>query len=458
MSAFKPITIFRPRQNVVAKFRKQDGPNLPSQTVLFANLSLFREFARRISATTAGKLDYNAAEFAVDNESPKPSYDSKKVRFHNALRSALLKKREDFIKNKQAEKGTTSNLSATTLDEALVGYYDYISIELQNNYTLSSYRASQSKVLDLLITHDSGFTKRLGDYRFDELEYKFDGTGFKIIAGLRALVKKGNTAESSLYTIQGQIKRYFKYLQLKGYTNSIPLYPKVTQPKPESVPFTDEELETFESHARELYEGGGDKNFLRGFYLARFTGGRKHEIANLQIKHWHKDSPVHSHFKLPKAKGYKLSEKGGSVGTLFASNDILIDFLEKDFEGRDPEEYVLAKDSGVPWFENDTTYTNAFTKKLNALGIFGKQPWHAFRHTGAIELFEITGDIYIVKTFLRHELIETTKRYLNSNRVNHVVEEKQNFLGKKFVKTVRNQERKNKLVVINPNPKLLEVA
>jgi transposase-like protein len=41
--------------------------------------------------------------------------------------------------------------------------------------------------------------------------------------------------------------------------------------------------------------------------------------------------------------------------------------------------------------------------------------------------------------------------------VNHVVEEKQNFLGKKFVKTVRNQERK-KLVVINPNPKLLEVA
>ena len=458
MSAFKSITIFRPRQNLVAKFRKQDGPNLPSQTVLFANLSLFREFARRISATTAGKLNYDAAEFAVDNESPKPSYNNKEVRFHNALRSALLKKREDCIKLRQATKETTSNLSATTLDEALVGYYDYISIELQNNYTLRSYRASQSKVLDLLITHDSGFTKRLGDYRFDELEFGFDGTGFKIIAGLRALVKKGNTAESSLYTIQGQIKRYFKYLQLKGYTDSIPLYPKVTQPKPESVPFTDEELETFESHARELYEGGGDKNFLRGFYLARFTGGRKHEIANLQIKHWHKDSPVHSHFKLPKAKGYKLSEKGGSVGTLFASNDILIDFLEKDFEGRDPEEYVLAKDSGVPWFENHSSYTNAFTKKLNKLGIFGKQPWHAFRHTGAIELFEITGDIYIVKTFLRHELIETTKRYLNSNRVNHVVEEKQNFLGKKFVKTVRNQERKNKLIEINPNPKLLEVA
>jgi integrase len=142
---------------------------------------------------------------------------------------------------------------------------------------------------------------------------------------------------------------------------------------------------------------------------------------------------------------------------LFASNDLLIDFLEKDFEGRDPEEYVLAKDSGVPWFENDTSYTNAFSKKLNKLGIFNRQPWHAFRHTGAIELFEITGDIYIVKTFLRHELIETTKRYLNSNRVNHVVEEKQNQLGKKFVKTVRNQERK-KLIVINPNPKLLEVA
>ena len=176
MSAFKPVTIFRPRKNVVAKFRKQDGPNLPSQTVLFPNLSLFREFARRISATTAGKLDYDAAEFAVDNEHPKPSYNSKQVRFHNALRSDLLKKREDFIKNKQARPDAPSSLSATTLDEACEGYYNYVSGKVQNNYTLSSYRTSQSKALDLLITHDSGFTKRLGDYRFDELEYKFDGT------------------------------------------------------------------------------------------------------------------------------------------------------------------------------------------------------------------------------------------------------------------------------------------
>ncbi len=212
MSAFKSITIFRPRQNVVAKFRKQDGPNLPSQTVLFANLSLFREYARRISATTAGKLDYDAAEFAVDNESPKPSYNSKQVRFHNALRSALLKKREDFIKNKQATKETTSNLSATTLDEACEAYFKYVAIEVHNIKSLRTYRIVQSKALDLLITHDSGFTKRLGDYRFDELEFEFDGTGFKIIAGLRDSVEKGNTAESSLYLIQQQIKRYFKYL------------------------------------------------------------------------------------------------------------------------------------------------------------------------------------------------------------------------------------------------------
>jgi len=69
-------------------------------------------------------------------------------------------------------------------------------------------------------------------------------------------------------------------------------------------------------------------------------------------------------------------------------------------------------------------------------------------------LFEITGDIYIVKSFLRHEQIETTKRYLNSTRVNHVVEEKQNFLGKKFVRTLRNQnpqlEGGRKLIEINP--------
>jgi len=456
MSAFKTITIFRPRQNVVAKFRSQDGPNLPSQTVLFANLSLFREYARRISSTTAGKLDYEAAEFAVDNEFPKPSYNSKQVRFHNELRAKLLKKREDFITIKQATKEATSNLNATTLDEACEEYFKYVSIEVHNLKSVNTYRVVQNKALNLLITHDSGFTKRLGDYRFDELEFKFDGTGFKIISGLRSLVEKGNTAESSLYLIQQQIKRYFKYLLLKEYVDSVPLYPKVPQPKPESVPFSDEELEKFESHARDLYEQG-DKNYLRGFFLARFTGARVHEIANLQIKHWFKDGPQNSHFKLPKAKGYKKSEKG-SVATLLASNSILIEFLDRDFEGRDPEEYILGKPSGAPWYVNDSSYSNAFSKKLNKLGIFNRQPWHAFRHTGAIELFEITGDIYQVKTFLRHELIETTKRYLNSNRVNHVVEENMNLIGTKFVKTVRNQEPKNKLIEINPNPKLLEVA
>ena len=62
MSAFKPVTIYRPRKNVIAKFRSTDGINLPKQTVLFADLSQFREYARRISATTLGKLDYDAAE------------------------------------------------------------------------------------------------------------------------------------------------------------------------------------------------------------------------------------------------------------------------------------------------------------------------------------------------------------------------------------------------------------
>ena len=38
-----------------------------------------------------------------------------------------------------------------------------------------------------------------------------------------------------------------------------------------------------------------------------------------------------------------------------------------------------------------------------------------------------------------------------------VEEEKQNFLGKKFVKTVRNQKPKTNLIEINPK-KLLEVA
>ena len=455
MSAFKPITIFRPRKNVIAKFRSTDGINLPKQTVLFADLSLFREYARRISATTSGKLDYDAAEYAVDNELPKPSYNNKEIRFHNELRQKLLKKRSDFIESRKLKSPVVAptDKSARTLDDACPGYFEYIQVEIKSSKSVRCYRFAQNRALDLLISNGSGTVKRLGDFSFDEVEFEFGGTGFKIISALRSLVEKREMKENSLHFIQGQIKRYFKYLKFKSFTKYIPLYPKVSQPIFESIPFTDEELEKFKAFAHERYEAG-DKNYLRGFYLARFTGARVHEIASLQIKHWHKDSAAHSHFKLPKAKGKKKSEKGASVATLYASNDILIKFLEKDFEGRDPEEYILAKPNGYPWFVHSQGYTAKFGLALNDLGIFGKQPWHAFRHTGAIELFEITNDIYIVKTFLRHKRIETTQRYLNSCRVDHVVEENQNYLGKKTVRTLRNLnpqlEGGKKLIEINP--------
>lgn len=460
MSAFKPITIYRPRKNVIAKFRLTDGINLPKQTVLFADLSQFREYARRISATTLGKFNYDIAEYAVDNELPKPSYNSKEVRFHYALREDLIKKRQDFIESKKLKPiVTTKDRSAKTLDDVYKAYFTYVETTVTNEGTLNNYKAYQKYALNLMITHDRGFTKRLGEYHFEEIEFDIDGTGYKIVSMLRDRVRKKRLKETSLYSIQQQAKRYFKYLKLKKYIIDNLQYPKVSQPKPESVPFSEEELQKFETFCSELYKNPRgitreDKNFMRGFYLARFTGARAHEIAHLQIKHWYKDSAEHSHFKLPKAKGKKVEK--GDAGVLLASNDILIEFLDKDFQNRDKEEFILSKPNGTKWYTHSSSYTNTFRRALNSLGIFGKQPWHAFRHTGAIELFEITGDIYQVKTFLRHELLETVKRYLNSNRVDHVVEKSQNFIGKKYVRTARNQKSKNlleggkKIIEINP--------
>ena len=439
MSAFKTIAYFKPRHKILAKFRLLDGLNLPKQVVLFSTLPEFREHARRISATTAGKLDFDAALFAVDNENPKPSYNSKQIRFHIALREDLLKRRQAFIISRQAEpKADLIDNTAKILDDVVEDFFNFVKIEVHNPKSITAYRTAQAKVLNLKLKHDAGFIKRLGAYRFEELEFDVGGTGYKIISALRSLVDKNSYSENSLYLAQQQIKRFFKWLRLTKKTSDIPLYPKVPQPEAVSVPFEDDELERLEADFNARYETG-DKNYLRGFFIARFTGARVHEIANLQIKHWVKDGPQNSHFKLPKAKG-KKKVKAGSVGILLASNDILIDFLEKDFEGRDPEEYILAKEgTRSPWKSSVNTYTTAFSKVQKALGIF-KQPWHAFRHTGAIELYEITGDIYQVKAFLRHELIETTRRYLNLTRVNAVVEQSQNFLGKKFVKTARDQQ------------------
>ena len=457
MSAFKPITIYRPRKNVIAKFRSTDGINLPNQTVLFADLSLFREYARRKSADTLGKFNYDIAEYAVDNELPKPSYNNKEIRFHNSLREGLLKKRQEFIESRKVKskdvQASINKNSVETIKDCFPELWEFIKVEVQNENTLGSYKTQINHTLSLEIPVNN-IMKKFGDLYLEEIEYEIGGSGFKIISALRGKVSKGLVKETTLINYQRFAKLIFKFLKQSKLIDTEPLFPKVGRPDPISIPFTKEELKTFECYARDLYENGGEKNFLRGFYIARFTGARVHEIANLQVKHWYKDSAEHSHFKLPKAKGFKKAEKGGTVGTLFASNDILIDFLEKDFAGRDPEEYILCKPNGSPWYTAISNYTTRFGKALKELGIIGKQPWHAFRHTGAIELFEITGDIYQVKTFLRHKLLLTTQRYLNLSRVNHVVEKSQNCLGKETVRTLRNEnpqlEGGRKLIEINP--------
>lgn len=192
MSAFKPVSIFVPRQNVIAKFRPQDGPNLPKQVVLFSTLSEFREYARRISATTAGKLDYDLAEFAVENEHPKPSYNSKQIRFHNALRADLLKRRESFIKNKQSKPAPHSIGKAKTLFEAEEGYFKYASVEVSNPKTLATYANSQRRALELAITHDSGFTKNLVIIDSTNLNSDSTGPGLKSLQDLCSRIRQAN--------------------------------------------------------------------------------------------------------------------------------------------------------------------------------------------------------------------------------------------------------------------------
>ena len=428
MTAKKLIATDNRRETVNARFTLIDGVGLPGQAVL-CTFPDFRRAARRVAAKSVGKLTPELYDFALDainREFPRPQSSEKECRFHTDIRDYVHKLRDRFIEERSTrvfnpetgKKETESKL----LKDLVPKWIEYSKKRLTPGGLGT--RVSQCNVLlSLSIELPDGSRIKFGNLSSDQIDPGVEGFGQWVVDAIKAKYENDNTRFNAV----GNCKRVVKYLQLTNRIKGLPTYPSVPEGKPDSKYFTESQLKTIFEECQSLYKlRGTKKNFLRGFFVARFTGARRGEIRQLKIKDFHVVNSTKAFFICPKVK---TGEKNVKIK---ASNPYLIKFLQKDFASRGKDEvFVLDSGQGTEWCGLGQLTKN-FSELNKRLGITGVAPLHGYRHTVCNETWLISGDPRKAQAQLRHNLSKTTNRYLNDNLISEETEKTQALLGAEF--------------------------
>ena len=433
MSAKKLIATDQRRSTVNFRFSPVDGPNLPNQYKVFA-FPEFRRVARRLADSRKipfGELQFQIALRAVDIETPNSKSIESEIELHFAVRNHLLKLREAYIVEKQKQITDEEVKAGEKHDPRLVAWYDRWLEDLR----------LEGKAKTTLVNTASKRAHLFGSdyYRFKHdaiLGVKFRIEDFDPNKTPRFIVQKlqERFEGNSLFGYNKVIKSFFKYLVKEGQIPGVGHWPSVKEPEPYSDPYSKEELLKLKELCEKEYQRTGDKTLLRAWYIFRYTGCRRGEAIQIRLDEIQFKSEVRGTALIHHTK------TGHNNQPLFCSNSELIRFIKEDLAERNSKEvYWLDNGQGkVVWCIDNLS--ERFRKLKVEIGSKVKSPIHAFRHAVANETYEITGDIYIVKEILRHKLIKTTQRYLNSARVKPVVEEAQNLLGTDFVRETPNSD------------------
>ena len=442
MTATKIIAIDNRRKSVNFRFLKAELLSVPSlqKTPKIFNFTDFRRYARRVSEKilpSFGESEFQIAIRAVDEEAPNKLFSEKQIEFHFAIRSSLRNLRDKYLAEKQKEH-VDAQVSGGSIanDSRLVSLWDLWTEEKVlaglAKTTIRGDDTSRKHLFDRVqkstASSSTATYPPILDPKFRLEDFDPKTTPKKIVKGFKDHGHKDHTLFNSIKTT----KRFTKWLVKEDYLAGIGNWPAVREPDPISDPYSKEELKKLKTLCEEHYVKTNDKTWLRCWYVLRYTGCRRNELAQLKLEDFEFVSEKRGSGIIHKTKTRARNQP------LLFSNAVLIDFLIKDKAERGPKEvYFLDNGEGGTRFEGLGQITRIFRELRDQIGSKVKQPIHAFRHAVANELFEATGDIYIVKELLRHKNIKTTQRYLNSARVKPVVEQGQALLGSDFVREAR---------------------
>jgi len=253
----------------------------------------------------------------------------------------------------------------------------------------------------------SRYQKIVGDYR---IRLHTSQLTDKFVLALRKAGLNDHSCNSYLRAVRAILNWSWE----QGHLPAAIKVKSVRSSKPLPAVFSQQQLEDLRQHLEDGWQETKRRRFLvllRTFWFLRYTGMRGGELLALR---W--DNVYPDRIELRSTRDWKV--KGRKDAIVPIAED-LKDFIQaQDIQG---EKFVLDNGRGKPLYSSLGDLTKSMRKALQKCGIENAKPLHSFRSTVATELLsgESANPVH-VQMLLRHESIQTTMSYLNSDHLQQV--------------------------------------
>lgn len=255
------------------------------------------------------------------------------------------------------------------------------------------------------------YEEALGDHPIDEFS-SFSNRK------LRAHLERQGLSLASQYKYMSYIRTFFAWAAKRGFCS-----PKeITMPskiRREPKVYSPEQLETIWTALESAYRDATNRrrkkmrwNQIRAFRVALETAMRAGELVNLRLVHIDLQKRI---IKIRATEDWKpKADKERDVPI----SKRLHTFLKDDLAARSPGEcWLLDQGDGTKAYRDSSALGHPLSKLCRDLGISGVKPWHGIRASVITHLLEKTGDLPRVQKLAGHTDIQTTRGYLNSERL-----------------------------------------
>jgi len=280
-----------------------------------------------------------------------------------------------------------------------------------------------SELLDLFLAHVQANRdeRTVGKYRQQLLRYQKIVGDYRIRLHTSQLtdkfvlaLRKAGLNDHSCNSYLRAVRAILNWSWEQGQIPAAIKVKSVRSSKPLPAVFSAQQLEDLRQHLEQGWNETRRRRFLvllRAWWFLRFTGMRGGELLALR---W--DNVYPDRIELRSTRDWKVK---GRKDAIVPIADDLQDFIQaQEIQG---ERYVLDNGRGKPLYSSLGDLTKSMRKALLKCGIENAKPLHSFRSTVATELLsgESANPVH-VQMLLRHESIQTTMSYLNSDHLQQV--------------------------------------
>ena len=253
----------------------------------------------------------------------------------------------------------------------------------------------------------SRYQRIVGDYRIRLHSSKFTD---QLVLSLR----KAGLGDHSCNSYLRAVRAILNWSWEQGHLPAAIKVKSVRSSKPLPAVFSQQQLEDLRQHLEQGWNETKRRRFLvllRAWWFLRFTGMRGGELLALKWSNVYPDR-----IELRSTRDWKV--KGRKDAIIPIAEDLKEFIQAQDIQG---ERYVLDNGRGKPLYSSLGDLTKSMRKALLKVGIENAKPLHSFRSTVATELLsgESSNPVQVQK-LLRHQSIQTTKSYLNSDHLQQV--------------------------------------